>query len=140
MNIKQISASFRVSSKLLQYVISFGYQMVGENEDVYTDTVTVKTRQPDYQLEITKVTRDRIYYTLKIDTNYSIESATVALYSDSSRIGEALVDFSTTTDGVSYEGNISYSSLGYMVEIRLENMIYNGSIINLDVSDKFINE
>lgn len=123
-----------------EYVISFGFQMVGENEDVYTDTVTVKTRQPDYQLEITKVTRDRIYYTLKIDTNYSIESATVALYSDSSRIGEALVDFSTTTDGVSYEGNISYSSLGYMVEIRLENMIYNGSIINLDVSDKFINE
>lgn len=123
-----------------EYVISLGYRLVGSEEDVYDDTIKAKTTLPNYTLNITKVTRDKIYYQLKIDSEYAVESARVSLYSDQTRITDQEVDIAQAISEKGFTGSIPYDSLGYFIEVKLEDMVYNGTIIALDVSDKFINE
>lgn len=123
-----------------EYIISLGYRLVGSDEDVYDDSVKAKTTLPSYNLNITKVTKDKIYYNLKIDTGYAATSARVSLYSDSTRIMDQAVDIAKAISKNGFTGSMSYDSLGYFIEVRLEDIVYNGTIITLDVSDKFINE
>ncbi len=122
-----------------EYTITFGYSLVAGNRDVYEDTVVIKTKIPSYKLDITKVTKDRIYYTLEIDSNYAIESADISLYTDQTKANVETVKSSSFTNN-KYNGSLTYNNLGYLNELKLENIMYNGGSINLDVSDKFINE
>lgn len=122
-----------------EYTLSFGYRLVSGSEDVYEDTVTIKTKVPSYSIDITRVTRDTIYYTLKVDSNYAFESANISLYSDSNRIAVESIDYTKISNN-QYSGKLNYSNLGYLVEVKLEDIVYNGNVVMLDVSDKFINE
>ena len=122
-----------------EYTLSFGYRLVSGSEDVYEDTVTIKTKVPSYSIDITKVTRDTIYYTLNVDSNYAFERANISLYSDSNRIAIESIDYTKISNN-QYSGKLNYSNLGYLVEVKLEDIVYNGNVVILDVSDKFINE
>ena len=122
-----------------EYTLSFGYRLVSGSEDVYEDTVTVKTKVPSYSIDITKVSRNTIYYTLKVDSNYAFESANVSLYSDTNKIAVESIDYTKISNN-QYDGKLNYSNLGYLVEVKLEDIVYNGNVVILDVSDKFINE
>ena len=122
-----------------EYTLSFGYRLVSGSEDVYEDTVTVKTKVPSYSIDITKVSRNTIYYTLKVDSNYAFESANVSLYSDTNKIAVESIDYTKISNN-QYNGKLNYSNLGYLVEVKLEDIVYNGNVVILDVSDKFINE
>ena len=122
-----------------EYTLSFGYRLVSGSEDVYEDTVTVKTKVPSYSIDITKVSRNTIYFTLKVDSNYAFESANVSLYSDTNKIAVESIDYTKISNN-QYNGKLNYSNLGYLVEVKLEDIVYNGNVVILDVSDKFINE
>lgn len=120
-----------------EYTISLGYSLVGDEAETYTDTVKIKTKKPTNTLKITKLTRNQIYYKIKIDDQYVLDSAEIVLYSDGKEINKKTVNINSAKSG--YTDFMTYENLGQDVEIRLENTIYNGTSVSLDVQDKIIN-
>lgn len=123
-----------------KYTVSLGYQLTGSEKEVYEDVVEVQTKIPDYSIKITKVTKDRIYYNLKIDNYYKLDQATVKLYIDGQEISTEFVNINQATTAKGYTGSLTYNKLGNINEVKLQDMVYNGDEIILNVSDKFINE
>lgn len=123
-----------------EYTITFGYQLVGEQEEIYEDVIKVKTKKPDCKLKVTKVTTEYIYYNLIIDDNYKFETANVILYSDNEKIAEDKINVEQALTKNGYTGKLHYSSLGSLIKIKVDDIIYNGSKIELNIEDKFMNE
>lgn len=120
-----------------EYTISLGYTLVDNSEEVYTDTVKLKTKKPSNTVKIQKITKNQIYYKVKFDSQYVLDSASIVLYSDGVEINQKNIDVNKAKSG--YIDSMSYETLGQVVEIKLEDAFYNGNQIYLDVRDKIIN-
>ena len=125
-----------------EYTISFGYSIVNEKTiektDVIDDVIKIKTEKPSYVLSIEKITSNKIYYYLKSDDSYTIESGNIKLYSDGMEITSKEIDATNIKSG--YTDYFEYTDLGYEVEIKIEDAIFNGEKITLDISSKYINK
>ena len=139
LNTNETSYTIRNLEPDSEYTLTFGYQLANDGLDVYEDTVVVKTKKPNYTLTVTKITSSAIYYTLTIDATYKFDSATVGVYMDGVRNIVDVIDTSKITSDNKYYGTINYTSLGYFNELKLEDIVYNGSIIELNVTSKFVN-
>lgn len=128
---------FRNLKPNTEYTISMGYTLVDSDEEIYTDTIKVKTHKPSNTLKITKITKDKIYYKIKFDNQYILDSARVTLYSDGNVINSEDIDIVKAKNG--YESFMTYNELGQNIVIRLENTTYNGEQVDLNVQDKIIN-
>ena len=125
-----------------EYTIQFGY-VLAMNIDEYqtpvvSDTVKAKTQTPEISLKIQKITSSKIYYEITFDKNYNLDSAIVGLYSDN----ELLKEISLTKDMISegtYQGSFDYESLGFLVEVRMRNIVYDGDVTDLSYSAKYVN-
>ena len=66
------------------YSVEIGYKVIysdSSTDEKVEDTMTVKTKEPTESLEITKVSTDKIYYTLKLDSNFVYDAgAKLAIY------------------------------------------------------------
>ena len=72
-----------------------------------------------------------------MDKELRFDSAILNLYSDSNNLVTINVDINNALDG--YESFIPVTNLGYKVELKLEQVYYNGSVVDLDVYAKFLN-
>lgn len=125
-----------------EYTITFGYQLSPSIDpgsmEISDDVVKVKTNKPNYELKFSKITTEQIYFYLKMDTEYQAESGSVTLYSDDVLIQSIPIDIEKAKSG--YTASFPYKDLGQIVEIRVENLVFNGHSINLDLSSKYINQ
>ncbi len=127
-----------------EYTVTFGYQLAKSVDELETevtdDVVKIKTDKPNYQLAFTKITSSKLYYELKVDSLYQLESGTIRLYSDNQVLAEQPIDVSKITNGV-YTGSFDNQNLGYFIEIRVEDFVYNGQLINnFPITSKYINQ
>ena len=127
-----------------EYTVTFGYQLAKSVDELETevtdDIVKIKTDKPNYQLAFTKITSSKLYYELKVDSLYQLESGTIRLYSDNQVLAEQPIDVSKITNGV-YTGSFDNQNLGYFIEIRVEDFVYNGQLINnFPITSKYINQ
>ncbi len=127
-----------------EYTVSIGYNYKDkENGDSLIeeiqDVVRVRTAKPDYNITITKISQNRVYFTLKIDPLYKLESGKIVLYSDNSAINTVNIDTSTATTLNGWESYMDISSPGYEILLRLEDTMYNGNNINMNVTARYIN-
>ena len=72
-----------------------------------------------------------------MDREYTLDKATLNLYSDTNHLASIEVSPDKAIEG--YEDFISVDNLGYKIELKLENIYYNGTLINLDIYSKFVN-
>ena len=127
-----------------EYTVSIGYNYKDkENGDSLIeeiqDVVRVRTAKPDYNITITKISQNRVYFTLKIDPLYKLESGKIVLYSDNSAINTVNIDTSTATTLKGWESYMDIPSPGYEILLRLEDTMYNGNNINMNVTARYIN-
>lgn len=124
-----------------EYNISFGYTLLSDSNDVVSvidDVVSLKTLKPTYTLTIEKITSNRIYFYLKSDESYLIESGKISLYSDSTKILSKEIDSLNIQNG--YVDYFEFATLGYEIELKLEDTIFNGDKVVLNISSKYINK
>ena len=133
------------------YTVSIGYKIVYANsgtEDNIEDTMIAKTTVPQEDLSITKVSLNKIYYTLKLDGTFVYDSgAKLSVYVNNTLDQELSVTLNNANleaaASTGYSGSFKipeeYKSSGGSVTIQLEDTKYNGKTINTNLMTKIIN-
>lgn len=103
------------------------------------DVIKYKTHLPSYELTVTKVTKNKIYFNFKADKTFTIESGKIVLYIDGSEIGDADINMIEAVKTGGYTSYIEYQEPGNVVILKLENAIYNDDLIELNVQTKYLN-
>ena len=112
-----------------QYNLEFGYKTNSLNENVVEDSVVIATTKADYDLQITKISKNNIigtndfkitiFYRLKIDNNYKFKSAVIKLTSNGNEIISETISNDTSGNSVD---SISSERIGI-------NGILNGKLV-----------
>lgn len=134
------------------YSVEIGYKVIYSDSSVdekVEDTMTVRTKAPTESLEITKVSTDKIYYTLKLDSNFVYDKgAKIIVYlndtnedtKSSITLTEANLEKAASSG---YSGSFiipdEYKIKGSSIKIKLENTKYNGAEVNTNLTAKIIN-
>ena len=140
------ASTYRISelSPKHEYSISLGYVEVvkgvdGEKtlSDNIEDVINVRTTKSDVSLSLQKISKGNVYFNVKMTNNYALESGTVGLYADGQLVRS--IDINTTearsSNGFSAKMPIAEGSV---LELRVENAIYAGKNVELDVKRKFV--
>jgi hypothetical protein len=127
-----------------EYNVSIGYSYLDKKAnnsktDVIQDVITVRTAKPDYRLVVSKISNGKIYFNLKLDEKYNLESGFIVLYVDNNKMGEIPIDPQAAISTSGWESSINFYNSGYEVLLKLESAVYNGSAIDTDVQFKYIN-
>ena len=132
------------------YSVEIGYKVIysdSSTEEKVEDTMTVRTKGPIENLAITKVTKDKIYYTLKLDSNFVYDAgAKLVIYLNDNNEYSSI---KLTSDNLEKAASSGYSGSFKMpdeykiknssLKIKLENVTYNGTTIDSNLSSKIIN-
>lgn len=146
-NINKSDSIYRIMDLLpdQEYTVSLCYKYsvlselgVIQKEEV-ADIIKYKTHNPQYELAITKIAKNKIYFKFKADPTYTIESGKIVLYIDGQEIGSKEIDIQDALRNSGFTSYIEYSNSGNMIILKLENAIYNEEITELDVQAKYIN-
>lgn len=116
------------------YNLVFKYSYYDQNNRVERefDRSSVLMSSPNLSVKITKVTSNRIYYTVNLDKDYKLDSLKVNLNSGSTSLTNTITNPANST----VEGYFEYDKLGNQVNIYLSNVIYKGYTINTNASYK----
>ena len=128
----------RELNKDSSYTVSFGYAESSNKEETVEDVVTVKTKSPSCNLKINKITSNYITYNLKIDSEYVYDIGQAVLYIDGVKAGSDEINMKKASSSSGFNGTISYNRLGYLNEITLEGLSYNGTSEVIRCKDSFI--
>lgn len=120
-----------------EYKITIGYRITNiENkvESATEDIINVRTSKLKEELVITKVTRDKVYFNLKLDNSCAYDSAKLKIYIDN--IGNMLlmenVNVTAATSSSGWTSSIDKPSCSKLI-LRLEEAKYNGKSVNTDL-------
>ncbi len=120
------------------YTLSFGYKLVGSNDEVIDDVVNVKTKAPSCKVSVLRVSNNKLDYNVKISSEYKFDSGIIHLYTDGASSSSQDVNMNTASSNSGYNGTLSYSRLGSVNTLKLENLVYNGNGVSLDCSFRFV--
>lgn len=123
-----------------EYKITIGYTLQeNPKQEVYDDIVKVKTNKPDYRINVTKVTQNKVYFNVKIDPSYVIENGNIAMYVDDELYNVSKIDIKKASTKAGWDSSFDFERKQSMVELKLENLKYNGNDIDINVSYKYKN-
>ena len=134
------------------YTISIGHKIIyadATSKDTIEDSMTTKTLNPSENINVTKVSLENIYYTLKLDSSFVYDAgAEIKIYVDGeeeSGLGKTLTasDLETAASkGYSQNFKIPakyLSTPGTSITIKLEDTKHNGQNIDTNISTTIIN-
>ena len=131
------------------YSVEIGYKVIysdSSTDEKVEDTMTVKTKEPTENLAITKVSTDKIYYTLKLDSNFVYDAgAKLVIYNNDSVYSEIKLTSGNLEKAASsgYSGSFSipdeYKIKNSSLKMKLENVTYNGSAVDTNLVAKIVN-
>lgn len=126
-----------------EYTISLGYiervkDLAGEwiLQDQVEDTINVRTTKPAISIKIDKISKGYVHFTFKMKEEYALEAGSIALYANETYVNRINIK---TIEALSENGFSSKIKLseGNVLELRLEDAIYNGELVELNVKEKF---
>jgi len=123
-----------------EYRLDFYYTFATEDgtmQHILFDTMYGKTKTINGNITLEKVSSNSVRYILKIDNNYTLDSANVAMYIDGVLVATDVVDINAASSESGYKGTITYEGNGDFVLLMLTDCIYNGAPINIDASYKY---
>lgn len=138
------------------YTVSIGYKLINSDsstEESEEESMTIKTSKPDESLVITKITQDKLYYTLKLDSLYkydegakiTIEAEIINEDNQKKEFGETIISLNEQALDLAaskgYTGSFDLNKIkGYSwVVIKLEDTYYEGSQASTNLKAKIIN-
>ena len=131
------------------YSVEIGYKVIysdSSTDEKVEYTMTVKTKEPTENLAITKVSTDKIYYTLKLDSNFVYDAgAKLVIYNNDSVYSEIKLTSGNLEKAASsgYSGSFSipdeYKIKNSSLKMKLENVTYNGSAVDTNLVAKIVN-
>ena len=125
-----------------EYSVSLGYvEVVGEGKektlvDNIEDVINVRTTKSNITIDITKIANGRVHFIYKMTKDYAIESGRLVLYVDGEMVDETTVLVTEALEKTGFSGSMKLSDSN-LFEIRLEDAIYNGNSVELNISQKF---
>lgn len=126
-----------------EYSVSLGYiervkDLSGDwiLQDQIEDVITIRTPRPDITIKVDKISKGYVYFTFKMKEEYALEGGSIALYAGEQYVNRVNIK---TIEALSEKGFSSKIKLdsGNILELRLEDAIYNGELVELNVSEKF---
>ena len=146
-NINKSDTTYRIMDLIpdQEYTVSlcYNYSVLSElgtiQKEETADVIKYKTHNPQYEIKITKITKNKIHFNFKADPTYTIESGKIVLYIDGQEIGNKEIDIKEAVKNEGFTSYIEYTDQGNIGILKLENAIYNEEISELDVQTKFIN-
>mgnify|MGYP004471553595 FL=1 len=147
------NTSYRVTglSPNTNYYIEMGYKTIFADasvEEMIEDTMVTRTKSPVESLKITRVSTDKVYYSLKLDSEFVYDSgAEIAVYVNNQETADNIITLTSSEleqAGVNgYTGSFAipneYKTSNGAIKIELQNLKYNGQEINKYLSSKIIN-
>lgn len=120
------------------YTLSFGYKLVGSDEEVVEDVVNVKTKAPTCSMRVTKLSSTSLTYNIKISSEYKLDSGNVVLSVLGGEVlGTSGINMDAAISDKGYTGNIQFRGLGDINVLSLDNVVYNGARVGLNCSYRF---
>ena len=156
---KQISISLDKNATLYKmtglepntnYSVEMGYKVIysdASTEEKVEDTMTVRTKTPVESLSSTKVSKDKIYYTLKLDSNFVYDAGAKLVvylnndkqYSEIKLTSGNLEKAASSGYSASIEIPDEYKIKNSSLKIQLEDTKYNGTTIDTNLMTKIVN-
>jgi len=104
---------------------------------VLFDSVLVQTKNINGNITLEKVSNNSVRYILKIDGDYKLDSANVAMYIDGVLVAKDAVNGKDAASKDGFISTITYEGIGDFVVLKLEDCIYNGAQVAIDASYKY---
>ena len=134
----------------MDYTVQMGYKIIYSNaeiEESIEDTMNIRTKVPNESLKITKVSRDKIYYTLKLDNNFMYdENCKIVVYLND-EIEYLTIDLNdkilSKAGSSGYLGSFElpeeYKIKGNSLKLVLEDTMVDGVTIDTKLMTKIVN-
>lgn len=144
--VDKYNVSYRIGGLTLksEYNISLGCIEIvkdesGENSlvDGIVDVVNVRTGGGEGVIDVYKIANGKVYYNFQLKDGFAISEGMLVLYEDGVRTLATQVDVERARSEGGMEGVFQMNDAA-LYEIRLEDAVYNGSIVDLKTSKKFV--
>lgn len=134
----------------MDYTVQMGYKIIYSNaeiEESIEDTMNIRTKVPNESLKITKVSRDKIYYTLKLDNNFMYdENCKIVVYLND-EVEYLTIDLNdkilSKAGSSGYLGSFElpeeYKIKGNSIKLVLEDTMVDGVTIDTKLMTKIVN-
>lgn len=124
-----------------EYKITLGYIEVLDDGskslvDVYEDVINIRTSPADMSIEIDKITSGYVHCTFKMSDKYAIQSGRLVLLANGHEIDGVNIKYSEAKSEKGFSTKLKLDE-GTLYEIKVDDAIYNGNPITLDVNKKF---
>jgi len=126
-----------------EYSISLGYveTIVNNNTielyDNIEDVINVRTTNCDAKITVEKISSGYVYFNFKMSEKYAIESGKIVLYSNGIKGDSVDINYKAALSNDGFESKIKLDE-STLYELRLENAVYNGSKVDIDIYKKFV--
>ena len=127
-----------------EYSISLGYVEVTTTKDkkveLYDnieDVINVRTTNCSAVIKIEKISNGYVYFNFKMGKEYAIESGKIVLYSGQEAGSYTFINYKEAISDKGFSDKLKLEE-STIYELRLEDAIYNGKSVNLDVKKAFM--
>ena len=146
-NLSKNKTSYRVRDLKpnSQYSMSLCYTInsTTSNGVVLTEvanTLVTHTNRIPGTIVINRIKGSTVYFTVYYDKSFAFDSAEVVAYSDSMEKGKVKVVTTQASSSNGFSSSIDLDSLGSIIELKLEDCIYEGDKVDVNIGTKFVNE
>lgn len=126
-----------------EYQLQYGYRLVSgvgdSTTDVIIDNIKVKTKALHYQVLITKITTNRIYYTVIFNNGCIPNSCRITFYTGDNEISNQQINRNMIDRLGMYSGYFEYTTLDYVNVLKLSDVTFDNILVDYTVTNKFIN-
>ncbi|MBQ4262704.1 MAG: hypothetical protein IJB83_00470 [Bacilli bacterium] len=127
-----------------EYSISLGYVELIKGvdgtktlTDVIEDVINVRTAKNDLSLTIEKISKGYVHFNVKMTNKYALESGKISLYADGAYSRSISIDTKKAIKTSGYSSKLLIPE-GNILELRLEDAVYSGKKVDLNVRKKFV--
>lgn len=123
-----------------EYSITFGYIEVLDDktlDDVEADQINVRTTPADMTLTVDKISPGYVHCTFKMTDRYAISSGRIVLLVNGREIDTVNIKYLEAKSSAGFKAKLKLED-ATLYEVSIEDAVYNGKPVDLEVSQKFI--
>ncbi len=126
-----------------EYTVSLGYiervkDLAGDwkLQDQVEDVINIRTTKPDLKISVDRISKGYVHFTFKMKEQYALEGGSIVLYANDKYVDKVNIKKIEALSDKGFSSKIKIKE-GNILELRLEDAIYNGEYVETNVSEKF---